>query len=571
MILGIFLSSIGKARRMKTTTVTPNLTQLTRLRFVNAFLVREDDGFTLVDTTTGGAADALIEAAEPAGGAIRRIALTHGHGDHVGSLDALEERARRGRGPDARARRPHPRGGEGRRGQAHRAAGRSSRPSPDVRLERGRPRRAASRSIASPGHSPGHVAFLDTRDRTLIAGDAFTTYGKVAVSNHFLTGASRSRRWRRGTRRRTVESARALRALDPAVLVVGHGPAVRDPGAAMDRAIARARADAARRPRRRDGRRPPRRRWPTPTASTLSRSRGWPATSASSRRRSTRTSAACPTCGGGSPPAARASSAPRYGRPRPGAPRGEALAAVAAAYRDYARAHPGPTRPRSARPTSTKRGGRARPSRSSWPSCGATASRATTRSTRARIVRAALHGFVALETGEGFGIPLDLDETLRSARGGARPRAALGVPVVTALPLPPSELAERVGRLGSLEAYEAAGRALREAVDRALPPDWSWPGKRTLDFGCGAVRVLRHLRARGGVMPSSTGCDIDARERRVAAARTSTAAAARVPQRRAPAAPAARDAQLRPDLRVLGVHAPHRHLERLAARAAPGC
>ena len=37
-----------------------------------------------------------------------------------------------------------------------------------------------------------------------------------------------------------VESARALRKLDPSVLVVGHGPATRDPGAAMDRAIARA-------------------------------------------------------------------------------------------------------------------------------------------------------------------------------------------------------------------------------------------------------------------------------------------------------------------------------------------
>ena len=37
-----------------------------------------------------------------------------------------------------------------------------------------------------------------------------------------------------------VESARALRALDPPVLVVGHGPGVRDPGAAMDAAIAKA-------------------------------------------------------------------------------------------------------------------------------------------------------------------------------------------------------------------------------------------------------------------------------------------------------------------------------------------
>ena len=77
---------------MKTDTVTDHLSQLTRAHFVNAFLVREDDGLTLVDTTMGGAADALLEAAKTAGLPIRRIALTHGHGDHVGSLDALKER-----------------------------------------------------------------------------------------------------------------------------------------------------------------------------------------------------------------------------------------------------------------------------------------------------------------------------------------------------------------------------------------------------------------------------------------------------------------------------------------------
>jgi glyoxylase-like metal-dependent hydrolase (beta-lactamase superfamily II) len=61
----------------------------------------------------------------------------------------------------------------------------------------------------------------------------------VAVTNHFY--------WRfpfaamaTWDKEKDVESARALRALDPSVLVVGHGPATANPGAAMDKAIARA-------------------------------------------------------------------------------------------------------------------------------------------------------------------------------------------------------------------------------------------------------------------------------------------------------------------------------------------
>src|SRR5262249_54857992 len=77
---------------MKTTQITSTIVQLNRLHFVTAFLVREDDGFTLVDTTLGGGADDLIAAASQANGSIRRIALTHGHGDHVGSIDSMKER-----------------------------------------------------------------------------------------------------------------------------------------------------------------------------------------------------------------------------------------------------------------------------------------------------------------------------------------------------------------------------------------------------------------------------------------------------------------------------------------------
>jgi glyoxylase-like metal-dependent hydrolase (beta-lactamase superfamily II) len=224
---------------MKTVHVTDSLIQLDRLHFVNAYLVREPDGFTLVDTTLGGAAGDLIAAARAAGGPIRRIALTHGHSDHAGSLDAL--RAELGDGVeiylaelDARIHAGEPvvegklRGSWPKKVQTR----------PDVRLTGGE-RIESLEVIPSPGHTPGHMAFLDTRDRTLIAGDTFTSYVRVEIPNRRLQPFPLAAM---GTQdgERTVESARALRALDPTILVVGHGPALRAPGAAMDAAIMRA-------------------------------------------------------------------------------------------------------------------------------------------------------------------------------------------------------------------------------------------------------------------------------------------------------------------------------------------
>ena len=223
---------------MKTTAVTPNLIQLTRFHFVNAFLVREDDGFTLVDTTMGDAAGDLVAAAEAAGSPIRRIALTHGHGDHVGSLDALKERLGDSVEvlmPDLDAR-IH--AGETVVEGKLPGSWPTVRTVPDVRLEAG-DRVGSLEVVASPGHTPGHVAFLDTRDRSLVAGDVFTSYGGLAVTSHFHLRfpLAAMATWDRA---KDLESAAALRALDPRVLVVGHGPAVREPGAAMERAIARA-------------------------------------------------------------------------------------------------------------------------------------------------------------------------------------------------------------------------------------------------------------------------------------------------------------------------------------------
>jgi SAM-dependent methyltransferase len=83
--------------------------------------------------------------------------------------------------------------------------------------------------------------------------------------------------------------------------------------------------------------------------------------------------------------------------------------------------------------------------------------------------------------------------------------------VSSGLPIPPSELVHRVGKIDDpdvVAAYEAIGHRCRERIERLLPAHWSWDGKRVLDFGCGAGRTLRHFLDEAE-RAEFYGCDID--------------------------------------------------------------
>jgi glyoxylase-like metal-dependent hydrolase (beta-lactamase superfamily II) len=227
---------------MKITRHGANLIQLTKwpVAFpMNCYLVLEEDGLTLVDSTISSPAEVLAALVRQLGRELRRVALTHAHGDHVGGVAGVRQRF-----PGVEvliSERDAPI-------LAGDTALLPTEPQTEVkgyfvkvdwkpdRLLKPGDRVGSLEVIASPGHTPGHVSVIDTRDRALIAGDAFQTRGGIAVSGVLrpLFPFPALATWNKQT---ALDSAVALRALSPSLLAVGHGNALSEPAAIMDRAI----------------------------------------------------------------------------------------------------------------------------------------------------------------------------------------------------------------------------------------------------------------------------------------------------------------------------------------------
>jgi len=212
-----------------------------RTYIVNLFAIVAGDQWLLVDAGIGGQRGAIqrwardhVSAAPPLA-----IVLTHGHFDHVGSLEALLEEWRApvyahplelpfltgataypppdpsvGGGLMARLSALYPRGPIDISGRVH--------PLPHDHTLPGFPE---WRWIETPGHSAGHVSLFRESDRTLIAGDAFCTTRQES----FLSVATQEPELHGPPAYFTVdwdaaaESVRRLAALEPHIVAPGHG------------------------------------------------------------------------------------------------------------------------------------------------------------------------------------------------------------------------------------------------------------------------------------------------------------------------------------------------------------
>ena len=211
-----------------------------RTPVVQAYAVRQGDGFNLIDTSTAGNEDAILEALGES--AIHEIVLTHGHEDHMGSAAKLVERtgARvlapaveipfiQGEQPM-----PPPQLLEWEKPFLEQVSPNVPKAPPvhvDVALEEGTTlnwdRPAAV--VAAPGHTPGSIALLFEEEKVLVAGDAIASHEGEPMVGVFNCDPPLA-----------VQTFRRLAELDVEIACFGHGDPVRsDARAKLARVSAR--------------------------------------------------------------------------------------------------------------------------------------------------------------------------------------------------------------------------------------------------------------------------------------------------------------------------------------------
>jgi len=188
--------------------------QRANLGFVSAYVLARAGEAAIVDTGLPGSEGTIHEALMAAGldwKDVGHVILTHRHGDHVGSVDAILAAAS---GATAYA------------GEADLASITSPRPLTSVKDG---DTVFGLRIVSTPGHTIGHVSVLDEAGGILVAGDALSTRGgEVGDSNPQFTDDMDQ----------ALASIRKLGSLTFETLLVGHGDPILEGASARVAAFA---------------------------------------------------------------------------------------------------------------------------------------------------------------------------------------------------------------------------------------------------------------------------------------------------------------------------------------------
>ena len=173
--------------------IAPGIFALDGLKLGRAYLIEDNDGLTLVDTSSAGAAEAILKAIASIGRKpedLHSIVATHYHRDHTGNVSTLVERsgatlcAHAEDVPYIDGRLPwmKPRGlpsfGNGDRDGAHFTL------RVDRALSEGDvlPAAGGIEIIHAPGHTPGHIALYAKQRDLMFTGDAFMNVAGLQIS-----------------------------------------------------------------------------------------------------------------------------------------------------------------------------------------------------------------------------------------------------------------------------------------------------------------------------------------------------------------------------------------------------
>jgi glyoxylase-like metal-dependent hydrolase (beta-lactamase superfamily II) len=217
--------------------VAPNLYTFEGLIAGRAYLIEDPDGLTIIDGSLPNSTEKLISQIIVSGHQIsdvKRILLTHAHGDHVGALPALHAQsgapiiASEIEKPYAEGKLPIARPASGIKVPAQTIKGitidRTVKDGDVIDTLGG------LQVIATPGHSPGHISFWQPDCKILIAGDVLMHMFGLRLPFAIATPDMPE----------NVRSIKKIARLNPEFICFGHGePLIQIAAAALHTFAAR--------------------------------------------------------------------------------------------------------------------------------------------------------------------------------------------------------------------------------------------------------------------------------------------------------------------------------------------